>query len=108
VAAVNDPQIWTLIAAFVGLQGVTLALTLRQIGSAEAKLQSQIGGLRDEMRVRFDGVDRRFEHVEATMNSRFDHQAEIIKVRFGALEQRVTALDDDMKLVKAHLIPPAA
>ena len=31
-----------------------------------------------------------------------------MNIRFGALEQRVGALDDDMKLVKAHLIPPAA
>ena len=100
----NDPQIWTLIAVFVGLQ----ALMLRQMGAVEAKLEGQIGGLREEMRARFEQVDRRFEHVEATMNTRFDHQADVMTIRFGALEQRVGALDDDMKLVKAHLIPPAA
>lgn len=100
----NDPQIWTLIAVFVGLQ----ALVLRQIGAVESSLEAQIGGLREEMRARFEQVDRRFEHVESTMATRFDHQTEVMSIRFGALEQRVAALDDDMKLVKAHLIPPAA
>lgn len=106
----NDPQIWTLIAVFVGLQ----ALVLRQIavveskvesqigaveskvGAVESKVEAQIGGLREEMRARFDQVDRRFEHLESTMTARFDHEAEVMSIRFGALEQRVAALDDDM------------
>lgn len=97
----NDPQIWTLIAAFIGLQGVTLALLQRQLGAVESRHDAKLDALREEMRVRF-------EHVGTTMNAGFDHQAEVMSIRFGALEQRVAALDDDMKLVKAHLIPPAA
>ena len=119
----NDPQIWTLIAAFVGLQGVTIALLQRQLGAVESRLDSkietQIGaldqkidtqvgaldqkidGLRDETRARFD-------HLETTMNAGFDHQSEIMTIRFGAVEQRLASLEDDMKLVKQHLLPPAA
>ena len=97
----NDPQIWTLIAAFVGLQGVTLALMQRQLGAVESRLDGRLDSLRDETRARFGDVDRRFDQQADLMNARFDHQAEIMNLRFAALE-------GDMKLVKAHLIPPAA
>lgn len=50
----------------------------------------------------------RFDEQPAPMNARLDHQAEMMNVRFDALEHRVAALENDMKLAKTHLIPPTA
>ncbi len=108
VAVINDPQIWTMIAAFVGLQVYALR-----------HFDQRIDALRQEMLARFEQVDRRFDQQAAVVNERFDqqaavengrfdHQDSMLDLRFGALEHRVAALEDDMKLVKMHLIPPAA
>ena len=109
---VKDPQFWAQLVVSVGL----IAVILRQFG---ARIDARF----DAVDRRFDEVDRRFEqrldHFEQVMNERFAnqdavmrerfaHQAALMDVRFTSLEHRVGALEDDVKLVKAHLIPPAA
>jgi hypothetical protein len=54
---VNDAQTWTLIAGFFALMVTTIAMTLRVV-------RAEIGGLRAEMKGRFDTVDARLTHVD--------------------------------------------
>jgi len=118
VEVLNDPQIWTVIAAFLGLQVYSLrhfdqrldglrAETLARFEQVDRRFE-QVDRRFDEVDRRFDEVDRRFGLQDNSIDNRFDQQTELINLRFGALEHRVAALEDDMKLVKAHLIPPAA
>jgi hypothetical protein len=47
----NEPQVWTLIGAFIAGQAALIALVLRIVSV-------EIGSLRNEMNVRFDHLDR--------------------------------------------------
>jgi len=51
VLTMNEPQVWTLIGAFVAGQAALIALVLRIVSV-------EIGSLRNEMNVRFDHLDR--------------------------------------------------
>ncbi|KAA1421613.1 hypothetical protein F0U44_04875 [Nocardioides humilatus] len=94
---VKDPQFWTQLVVFIGV----VTVLLRQFG---ARIDARF----DAVDRRFDEVDRRFDLQDAVVKERFAHQEKTMDIRFGALDRRVEALEDDMKLVKKHLIPPAA
>jgi len=47
----NEPQVWTLIGAFIAGQVALIALVLRVVAT-------EIGSVRNEMTVRFDHLDR--------------------------------------------------
>ena len=47
----NEPQVWTLIGAFIAGQAALIALVLRIVSV-------EISSLRTEMNVRFDHLDR--------------------------------------------------
>ena len=47
----NEPQVWTLIGAFIAGQAALITLVLRIVSV-------EIGSLRTEMNVRFDHLDR--------------------------------------------------
>ena len=58
----NEPQVWTLIGAFIGGQAALIALVLRvvstEISGVRRELSGEIAGLRTEMNVRFEHLDR--------------------------------------------------
>jgi hypothetical protein len=62
VLTMNEPQVWTLIGAFVAGQTALIVLVLRivsvEIGSVRNEIRSEIGSIRHEMNVRFDHLDR--------------------------------------------------
>lgn len=61
----TEPQVWTLIgvfgAAFFGMLTIVSTLFVRVV-------RAEIGGLRNEMNAKFDGINTRFE----SMNTRLD------------------------------------
>ncbi|WP_183094917.1 hypothetical protein [Nocardioides stalactiti] len=126
VTVVKDPQLWTQVAVMIGV----LVVVLRQFGGridarfdevdrrfdevdrrfdeARNETSRRFDEARSETGRRFDEVYSRFDVADDVMKERFDHQGATAVIRFGVLERRVAALEDDMKLVKQHLIPPAA
>lgn len=57
VIALNEPQMWSLI----GLLGAAILASPTII---VLYLRSEIGGLRREMELRFEAMDRRFDHLD--------------------------------------------
>ncbi len=56
----NDAQTWTLIAGFFALMATMIGMTLRLVKAEIAGL----GGRIDTMDVRFDGLERRLDHLD--------------------------------------------
>lgn len=54
----NEPQVWTLIGAFIAAQAAMIALVLRVVATEIGSFRTEIGSLRNEMNVRFDHLDR--------------------------------------------------
>jgi hypothetical protein len=54
----NEPQVWTLIGAFVAGQAALIALVLRVVATEIGSVRNEIGSVRNEMTVRFDHLDR--------------------------------------------------
>jgi hypothetical protein len=57
VIALKEPQVWSLI----GLLGAAILASPTII---VLYLRSEIGGLRREMELRFEAMDRRFDHLD--------------------------------------------
>lgn len=63
----------------------------------------------DAVDARFDTVDARFDALESRLDARIDHVAEVAGIRLDAIDHRLGAVEDDLKIVKAHLLRhPAA
>jgi hypothetical protein len=81
----DDPQIWTLIAAFsvalIGIPGMMAALINRTI-------RAEVGGLRASMTAKFDAVDARFDAVTA---------------RFDTVDTKIGHLDRDVQALTRHV-----
>lgn len=81
----DDPQIWTLIAAFsvalIGIPGMMAALINRTI-------RAEVGGLRESMTAKFDAVDARFDVVTA---------------RFDTVDTKIGHLDRDVQALTRHV-----
>ena len=56
----NDAQTWTLIAGFFALMATMIGMTLRVV---KAEI-SGLGGRIDTMDVRFDGLERKIDHLD--------------------------------------------
>lgn len=69
----NDAQIWTMVGSFIALMFGTLTI----VSTLFIRIvRSEIGGLRNEMNARFDGVNTRIDGLDR------DVQA-IVKRTFG-------------------------
>ena len=88
----DDPQIWTLIAAFsvalIGIPGMMAALINRTI-------RAEVGGLRESMAAKFDAVDAHFDVV----TSRFD----VVTARFDTVDTKIGHLDRDVQALTRHV-----
>ena len=88
----DDPQIWTLIAAFsvalVGIPGMMAALINRTI-------RAEVGGLRESMTAKFDAVDAHFDVV----TTRFD----VVTARFDTVDTKIGHLDRDVQALTRHV-----
>ena len=88
----DDPQIWTLIAAFsvalIGIPGMMAALINRTI-------RAEVGGLRESMTAKFDAVDAHFDVVTA----RFD----VVTARFDTVDTKIGHLDRDVQALTRHV-----
>ena len=81
----DDPQIWTLIAAFsvalVGIPGMMAALINRTI-------RAEVGGLRESMTAKFDAVDAHFD---------------VVTTRFDTVDTKIGHLDRDVQALTRHV-----
>ena len=55
-----------------------------------------------------DGVESRLASLETRIDERTDHLAEAMSVRLDSVHHRLGLVEDDMKLVKAHLLRHSA
>ena len=95
----DDPQIWTLIAAFsvalIGIPGMMAALINRTI-------RAEVGGLRESMTAKFDAVDAHFDVVTTrfdTVTARFD----VVTARFDTVDTKIGHLDRDVQALTRHV-----
>ncbi|MDQ6525040.1 hypothetical protein RB608_15580 [Nocardioides sp. LHD-245] len=117
---VNDPQIWTLLGVFSAIMFAALTLSTRytvaQIIATEARLGGRIDALEartdarfDAVDARFGAVDSRFDQLEKRLDAKIDHVAEVLGVRIDSVDHRLGSVEDDLRIVKAHLLRhPAA
>ena len=87
---VNGFQVWTLVGALVGVMAVFSAIMIAGFNSLRSELGAKIDGRIDALEARFDG------RIDA-LDGKIDNLARVADVRLSALEH-------DMHLVKAHLI----
>lgn len=110
----NDPQVWTLIGVFaaVMLGGMTLMTTMMS-----RVVRAEIGGLRNEMNGRFDGVAGEITGLRGEMNGRFNGVAGEItglhgeiaglrgemNARFDTVDHKVATLDKEVAALATKL-----
>jgi len=125
-----DPNTWAIIGvvvAMVTLNHAMLGRTLRsetkrleelvtsvdnkaeaRATSLEKRLNDRIDGLEKRLDDRIDGLEKRLsdkiDGVDARSEVRDDGLAQVIMVQFGAVDKRLGAVEEDMLLVKAHLL----
>ncbi|WP_198411071.1 hypothetical protein [Microbacterium suaedae] len=95
----TEPQVWTLIGAFIGamvaLVTVMLAMTGRMFQGLRSELQTEMRAgfdrLEGVMNARFAAVDVRFEKVESTMDARFAQVESTMDARFAQVESTMDA-----------------
>jgi hypothetical protein len=61
---VNDAQTWTLITGFFALMVTMVGMTLRVVKSEITVLGAQLGSRIDTIEVRFDGLERKIDHMD--------------------------------------------
>ena len=94
VINMTEPQTWTMIGAFIALMFGMLTVVSTLFVRV---LRAEVGGLRTEMVVRFESVDRRFEAMDAKFEAKFD----AVDARLDSVNTRIDALDRDVQaLVK--------
>lgn len=97
----NDPQTWTalgiLTAAILGVITLSTQLMMRTI-------TGQLTGLRSEMGVRFDDVDRRMDRLEGRMD-RLEGRMDRIENRMDGIEKRVEGIDRDVQAISKRVFP---
>jgi hypothetical protein len=68
VIALNEPQMWSLIgllgAAILASPTIIVLYIRSEISGLRREMGGQIGGLRREMELRFEAMDRRFDHLD--------------------------------------------
>lgn len=55
-----------------------------------------------------DGLESRLASLETRIDERTDHLAEVMSVRLDSVHHRLGLVEDDMKIVKAHLLRHSA
>lgn len=115
----NEPQIWTalgiLAAALVGVITVMTQFMLRSFHSLtnhfdtlftslRSELKADISGLRTEMVLRFEQVDRRFQEVDRRFEQ-VDQRFEQVDRRFVHLETQVENLERDVQAISKRVFP---
>ncbi len=126
---------WTLIAMFSAIMFAALGLSTRytvstlraEIRAVDVKhdgrfdlLHAEILGVEhrlstriDEVGTRIDGLDTRTDTLRSDLiervDARFDHFSEVFGVRFASVDHRLEGVEQDLRIVKAHLLRhPAA
>ncbi|MFT4157914.1 MAG: hypothetical protein QM630_08320 [Microbacterium sp.] len=104
----NEPQVWTalgiLAAALTGMIAVTTQLMMRTISAQFGTVNEKIDGLRTEMMIRFDNVDRRFEEVDRRFEQ-VDRRFEQVDRRLDRVERRLDGLDADVQAITKRMLP---
>ncbi len=79
----------------------------------DAKIDQRCDDLERKFDQRCDDLERRLDEKSGVLDHKIDdrsqHLAELLAVRIGSVEHRLGAVEDDLKIVKAHLLRhPAA
>ena len=92
VSLVTEPQVWILMGVFsatiFAVIGVQTTAIMRVVRVESGRMSDAVSGLRTEMVLRFQQVDRQFEQV--------DRRFEEVDRRFGDVDRRIDAVS--MKL----------
>ncbi len=99
-----DPDTWVSIGAFATLLAFATGLILHTTKAQIAAVKAQIVAVEARADVRFAAVET---HADVRFEAARDHadaQFEIVRTQLSGLEKRVGAVEDDMSLVKAHLL----
>lgn len=111
----DDPQIWTMLAMFAGFFGVfsTLFYALLRSTASEIKAEIKADFKAEISRLdsKIDAVDSKVDRLDAKLDS-VDERSLVrdraleglMNARFDDVAHRLDTVEDDMKLVKAHLI----
>lgn len=100
----SEPQVWTLLGVFGAVLFSVLAIVHRTMKIGFESLAQRI----DAQNVRIDAQGERFESkIDAQVDrleAKIDAQGEVMAANFADVGHRLHNLEDDMRLVKAHLI----
>lgn len=119
----NEPQVWTVLGLFSAMMLGGLGLLARsltaEIRALDAKhegrsdrLEAQVAGLGTRLDTRVDGLeqrlDARIDGLEQRLDAKIDHVVEVLTLRIDGVEHRLGAVEDDLKIVKGHLLRSTA
>lgn len=105
-------QVWTLLAIFSGfltvLCTVIFAMLRTSIGGLRTEVDAKIDHLGLDLNAKIDGVasllDAKIDALDAKGDERFDRITAVMGARFDDVDHRLTSVEGDLGLVKAHLI----
>lgn len=104
----NDPQVWTLIAVMGALFFAVLRTQHTVVKAIDERLGERIDGVESRLGARIDGVEAKLTtevaRLDAKIDERADRLTELMNARFTDVDHRLSSVEDDMRLVKAHLI----
>jgi hypothetical protein len=86
VIDVSEPQVWTVLALFSSFLGVMSAVFF-------AMLRSSTNAITVEIR-----------RLDANIEEGDHRTRELMEARFSDVDHRLTNVEDDLRIVKAHLI----
>lgn len=104
----NDPQVWTLIGVFSAIMFAMFRFNNRTLmAQMDARFDTTNARI-DATNARIDEQGARIEQQGARLDARIEEQGarltEVMNARFADVDHRLSNLEDDMKLVKGHLI----
>lgn len=100
----NELQVWTLLGVFSAVLFSVLALMHRSVKAGLDGLAARI----DAQNIRIDAQGKelgsRIDAQGERLESKIDAQGAVMAANFADVDHRLSNLEDDMRLVKAHLI----
>jgi hypothetical protein len=121
-------QFWSLLGVFSAVMFAALGVATRytvstlraEMHAIDARLSGRIDLADAKAEARSDAVearvaaldaklDTKIDTIDAKYDAKTDHIMEVCGIHFAAIDHRLGTVEDDLKIIKAHLLrPPAA
>jgi len=107
-----DPNVWAVLSGvftMIALSHTMLVRTLRgEVKRLDQKVDMKVDGLEKQLTNKINGLETqltdKINNVDGKSEARGESLGTVLRVQFGAIDKRRGAIEEDMLLVKAHLL----